>query len=545
MICLGLEGTAEKTGVGIVDDEGKILASKGKQLIPDSGGIHPREAADHHAASLPQLISEALEEAQLDLNGIDLVAFSKGPGLGPALRTVATAARTLALRLDVPILGVNHCVGHVEIGRLTTGCKDPVTLYVSGGNSQVIAFDSGLYQVFGETLDIAAGNMLDQFSRQTDLGHPGGPRVEELANKSSNYINLPYTVKGMDLAFSGLLTAALRKYEGGESLEDVCFSLQETAFAMLVEVTERALAHSRKKEILLVGGVAANQRLREMVSVMTREHYAQFFIPPMEYCGDNGAMIAWMGQLMHKNGARQDLNNTNIIQRYRTDQVPVPWMKKASELLELPQELAAKGAEANLYQDLYLDHAVMVKKRIPKSYRIKEIDNILRKTRTKGESKLLNEAKRCGVVTPLVYDINIKESTITMEKMDGNLVKDVIDDSKLDEITTICNKIGESIARLHHCGIIHGDLTTSNLLLNGDKIIFIDFGLGKISQLTEDKGVDLLVFKKALSGIHHEISGECFAAILEGYQDAEDYQLVVDKVREIEGRGRYTVIESS
>lgn len=541
MICLGLEGTAEKTGAGIVDTEGNILASKGRQLIPDSGGIHPREAADHHANSLPPLIEEALHEAQLGLKDIDLVAFSKGPGLGPALRTVATAARTLALRLDVPILGVNHCVGHVEIGRLTTGCEDPVTLYVSGGNSQVIAFDSGRYQVFGETLDIAAGNMLDQFARQTGQGHPGGPRVEELASRSGSYIKLPYTVKGMDLAFSGLLTAALRKYESGESLEDVCFSLQETAFAMLVEVTERALAHAQKREVLLVGGVAANQRLREMVSVMTREHCAQFFIPPMEYCGDNGAMIAWMGQLMYKNGARQEINDTNVIQRYRTDQVPVPWMKKTSQLLRLPPELTAKGAEANLYHDQYLGRDVLVKKRIRKNYRIKDIDKNLRRSRTKTESKLLNEAKRCGVPTPLIYDINIKESSITLEKMGGKLVKDVFKDSGQEEISVICRRIGENVAKLHNCGIIHGDLTTSNLLLDKDKIIFIDFGLGKISQLTEDKGVDLLVFKKAISGIHHDISGECFSAILEGYQQADDYQLVVDKVREIESRGRYTV----
>ena len=539
MICLGLEGTAEKTGAGIVDDEGNILSSKGKQLIPDSGGIHPREAAEHHAASLPQLISEVLEEAQLDLYDVDLVAFSKGPGLGPALRTVATAARTLSLRLGVPILGVNHCVGHVEIGRLTTGCEDPITLYVSGGNSQVIAFDSGSYQVFGETLDIAAGNMLDQFARQTGLGHPGGPAVEKLARRSGNYIKLPYTVKGMDLAFSGLLTAALRKYENGAYMEDVCFSLQETAFAMLVEITERALAHARKSEVLLVGGVAANQRLREMVMIMAQEHYAQFFNPPLEYCGDNGAMIAWLGQLMYEHGARQEINDTMVIQRYRTDQVPVPWMKKAGALIKLPPELVAKGAEANIYQDQYLDYPVLVKKRIPKSYRIKEIDKFLRKTRTKGESKLLNQAKRCGVITPLVYDVDVKENTITMEKVVGKLVKDVFYDSRLNEIIKVCHEIGESIARLHQCGIIHGDLTTSNLILSGDKIVFIDFGLSRISQLTEDKGVDLLVFKKALKGIHHDISQECFDAILEGYRVADDYQLVVDKIREVEGRRRY------
>ena len=105
---------------------------------------------------------------------------------------------------------------------------------------------------------------MDQFSRAVGLGHPGGPKVEEMAKKSDKYIKLPYTVKGMDLSFSGLLTAAIRKYESGESIEDVCYSLQETAFSMLVEVTERAISHAKKTEVLLCGGVAANTALREM-----------------------------------------------------------------------------------------------------------------------------------------------------------------------------------------------------------------------------------------------------------------------------------------
>jgi N6-L-threonylcarbamoyladenine synthase/protein kinase Bud32 len=177
MICIGIEGTAEKTGVGIVDSSGEILTSLGNSLIPVSGGIHPREAAEHHADAIVPLIKDALLESNLQLEDIDLVAFSQGPGLGPALRTVATAARSLSLSLKIPIVGVNHCIGHVEIGRLTTGAQDPVTLYVSGGNSQIIAFDGGRYRVFGETLDIALGNCLDQFARSVHLGHPGGPLI--------------------------------------------------------------------------------------------------------------------------------------------------------------------------------------------------------------------------------------------------------------------------------------------------------------------------------------------------------------------------------
>jgi len=543
LICIGIEGTAEKTGVGIVDSRGKILASVGKALIPESGGIHPREAAEHHAATIVPLIRDAINESGILLKDLDLVAFSKGPGLGPALRTVATASRSLSLKLKIPIVGVNLCIGHVEIGKLTTGAVDPVTLYVSGGNTQIIVFDSGRYRVFGETLDIAMGNCLDQFSRSVGLGHPGGSKIEKMAIKSDNYIKLPYTVKGMDLSFSGLLTAAIRKYESGHALEDVCYSLQETAFSMLVEVTERAIAHAKKREILLCGGVAANSRLREMLSIMSDEHYADFFMPPLKYCGDNGAMIAWMGQLMYKNGLITGHEDTGIVQKYRTDQVDVPWMKDSRKYIELPSNMVEKGAEANIYSGHWMDEDVIIKKRIPKTYRIEEIDGYLRKMRTKGESKLLGEAKRCGVKTPIIYDIDKNESEIIMEKIIGTPVKEIFEDltynGTSDIIKNLSKKIGENIAKLHNCRIIHGDLTSSNMIINNENLYFIDFGLGMISDLIEDKGVDLLVFKKAISGIHHNIADECFKSVLLGYQDAKSYDAVVVKVREIEGRGRY------
>ncbi|HEX7468368.1 MAG TPA: bifunctional N(6)-L-threonylcarbamoyladenine synthase/serine/threonine protein kinase [Methanobacterium sp.] len=546
MICIGIEGTAEKTGVGIVDSEGKILASVGKALIPESGGIHPREAAEHHAATIVPLIKQSLIEADLFLEDIDLVAFSKGPGLGPALRTVATASRSLSLMLNKPIVGVNHCIAHVEIGKLTTGALDPVTLYVSGGNTQIIAFDSGRYRVFGETLDIAIGNCLDQFSRSVGLGHPGGPKIEELAKISKKYIKLPYTVKGMDLSFSGLLTAAIRKFESGESVKDICYGLQETSFSMLVEITERAISHAKKKEVLLCGGVAANNRLREMLSVMAEEHYADFYMPPIKYCGDNGAMIAWMGQLMYKNGLVTGLGDTGIVQKYRTDQVDVPWMKSSENRLKLPPEMVEKGAEANIYPGYWMDQKVLIKKRIAKSYRIKEIDNYLRKKRTKGEAKLLDESKRCGVKTPIIYDINKDENSIIMERIEGTPVKEIferLNDSKMSDlpVQSLCEKIGENVAKLHNSKIIHGDLTSSNMILQNNDIFFIDFGLGIISNLAEDKGVDLLVFKKAISAIYHSISDECFKYFLNGYYDAEDYEKIVTKVIEIESRGRYTL----
>lgn len=322
MICLGIEGTAEKLGIGIVSDDGEILANVTKHQ-PLVTGIHPREAAQHHADNMRGVLESALKKAKLDLKDIDLVAFSQGPGLGPCLRVAAVSARTISLINDIPIIGVNHCIGHIEIGMLLTDANDPLTLYVSGGNTQVIAFDSGRYRVFGETLDIAIGNCIDQFARAVGIGSPGGPIVEKLA-KNGNYIPLPYVVKGMDLSFSGIYTASVNAAKH-HKIEDVCRSLQETAFAMLTEVTERALAHTEKREVMLAGGVAINKRLQKMLSAMAKEHGASFFVPPRDVLSDNGAMIAWVGLLRHKSGERQDIEDTAVKQRFRTDEVDVKW----------------------------------------------------------------------------------------------------------------------------------------------------------------------------------------------------------------------------
>ena len=266
MLCLGIESTAHTFGVGIVDEKGDILANVRDSFIPKLGkGIIPREAAEHHSLVADSVVRKALKEANVSLSDIDVIAFARGPGLLPTLKTGATAARVLSSKLKKPLVDVNHPVAHIEIGNLATGAKDPVVLYVSGGNTQVLALVGGRYRVFGETLDIPIGNALDQFARESELGSPGGPRVEEMAKKGK-YIELPYVVKGMDLSFAGITTAALQKLEEGAALEDICYSLQETCFAMLIEVTERALAHTGKNEVLLVGGVAANKRFSEMIN---------------------------------------------------------------------------------------------------------------------------------------------------------------------------------------------------------------------------------------------------------------------------------------
>ncbi len=525
---MGIEGTAEKTGVGIVDSDGNILAMAGKQLFPEEGGIHPRIAAEHHAEWIPKLIPQAIEESGLSYDDIDLISFSQGPGLGPALRIVATSARTLALSLKKPIIGVNHCIGHVEVGKLDTGAVNPVSLYVSGGNSQVIAYESGRYRIFGETLDIAIGNCLDHFGRETGLGHPGGPVIEKLA-KQGSYIDLPYIVKGMDFSFSGLLSAALREHERGTAMEDICFSLQETAFSMLVEVTERALSHTQKDEVMLCGGVSANSRLREMLKTMSEEHGAKFYMPEMKLCGDNGVMIAWLGLLMYNEFGPLDLKDTGIIQKFRTDEVDIPWIDNTKSYLTLSDDLIAKGAESNIVKSGYLGEKAVLKDRIVKNYRIPEIDNKIRRARCKLEAKLLSDAKRAGVVTPVLYDVDLENKSILMEEIDGVMVKDIIDED-------LAFRMGENISRLHEADIIHGDITTSNIMLRDDQLVFIDFGLGRHSNLDEDKAVDLLVLKKSLQSIDYNLAVRYFDCVLKGYGN----ESIINTISDIESRGRYT-----
>ena len=343
MICLGIESTAHTFGCGVIDNKGKIYANVTDAYKTEKGGIHPSEAKLHHENAKDKVVEDALNQANLKLEDIDLVSFSQGPGLAPCLLVGLKKAAELAKKLNVPIVGVNHCIAHLEIGKLMTKAKDPVLLYPSGANTQVIAYDGGKYRVFGETLDMGVGNFIDSFARYIGLGFPGGPKIEKLALNGKNYIELPYVVKGMDVSFSGILTNLKHKYDSLENqrfsghqkskgffsakkyaVEDLAYSLQEDVFAMLVEVSERAMAHTGKKELVLGGGVACNKRLQQMCRIMCGERKARFFVPPNEVLVDNGLMISWLGVLQRKQ-ATKDYDKIDIKPYERTDDVIVTW----------------------------------------------------------------------------------------------------------------------------------------------------------------------------------------------------------------------------
>jgi N6-L-threonylcarbamoyladenine synthase/protein kinase Bud32 len=329
-LTLGIESTAHTWSVGIVESSGKVLSLVNDMFIPEEGGIHPILVKEQHLNNFVSIINKALEDASISIKEIDLIAFSNSPGLGPILAIGGHVARMLSQLLLIPIVAVNHCIAHIEIGRFLCQIEDPLTLYVSGGNTIVSAYESDRYQIFGETLDIPIGNLIDSFARDVGIPHPGGPKVEVLARESDNYLHLPYVVKGMDLSFSGLYSATKRlikskDYENKYNLNDVANSLQETAFAMLTEVTERALAHTGKNEVLLTGGVAANKRLQEMIKYISKEHGARFEVVPLKFAGDNGAMIAWTGILRYKSMGGNVLSETQINPKERMDQIIIPW----------------------------------------------------------------------------------------------------------------------------------------------------------------------------------------------------------------------------
>ena len=266
--------------------------------------------------------------------------------MGAPLRSVALAARSLSLLWDKPLVGVNHCVGHIEMGREITGATNPVVLYVSGGNTQVIAYSARRYRIFGETLDIAVGNCLDRFARVLGISNDPAPgyNIEQIAKRGQVLVDLPYAVKGMDCSFSGILARVeelagqMRVGEGrvkggardavtGELVTeaDLCFSLQETVFAMLVEITERAMAHVGSSQVLIVGGVGCNERLQEMMGLMAMERGGSVYATDERFCIDNGIMIAHAGLLAYRTGFGTKLHDSTCTQRFRTDEVYVAW----------------------------------------------------------------------------------------------------------------------------------------------------------------------------------------------------------------------------
>lgn len=350
VICLGIECTAHTLGIGIVKG-GSVLSNAMDTYKPEKEGILPRKAADHHAECMSRVLNLALREADVKMKDVDLIAFSQGPGIGSPLAVGIAGARYLAHRFRKKIIGVNHCYAHIAISEHMTGLHDPLVLYLSGGNSQILVrcpvsgvqcsvssaqspeqktenrqletgnrkpdTGNGSWHVIGETLDIGIGNLFDTFGRSLGMKYAHGSELEKLASRGS-YVDLPYSVKGMNLVFSGLLTAAKKKLKS-ESKVDVAHSLMETAFAMTCEATERALFLTRKRKLVCCGGVAQNTRLKAMLKILCKEDGVSFGVAPDEFNRDNGAMIAFAGMELYKQYGSMSMDRCIPITNYRIE----------------------------------------------------------------------------------------------------------------------------------------------------------------------------------------------------------------------------------
>jgi N6-L-threonylcarbamoyladenine synthase/protein kinase Bud32 len=562
---LGIEGTAWAASAAVHDAEADTTRIFTDAYQPASGGINPREAAEHMRGAVPPVVEEALTHARetapddrTAASPVDAVAFSRGPGLGPCLRIVATAARAVAQRLDVPFVGVNHMLAHLEVGRASAGFSSPVCLNASGANAHLLGFHGGRYRMLGETMDTGVGNAIDKFTRHLDWAHPGGPKVEAAAADGS-YVGLPYVVKGMDFSFSGIMSAAKEAVDDGVPVADVCFSLQEHVFGMLTEVSERALSLTGNDELVLGGGVGQNARLREMLAEMCDQRGASFHAPEPRFLRDNAGMIAMLGATMAAAGDTVAVADSAVRPNWRPDDVPVTWRTDEDVAHPFPGSDAdtQRGAEATVT----LGDPV-VKRRAPKSYRHPDLDARLRRERTRAEARLLHDARKLGVPTPVVRDVDPREATIAMEHVGA-----VDLGARLDGPSVAA--VGRHLAALHDAGLVHGDPTTRNVRVpagdaDGDaadgtpagvdgtatddtapadgptpprRVWLVDFGLGYHSNGAEDYAMDLHVFEGSVLGTAAD-PDPLVAAFEAAYREAGDPD-VVEQLRAVEGRGRY------
>ncbi|SNR38672.1 bifunctional N(6)-L-threonylcarbamoyladenine synthase/serine/threonine protein kinase [Halorubrum vacuolatum] len=548
MRVLGIEGTAWCASAALYDAESDEIHIESDPYEPESGGIHPREAAEHMTEAIPTVIDRVLTHAEerYGPDAIDVVAFSRGPGLGPCLRTVGTAARALAGTLAVPLVGVNHMVAHLEIGRHESGFDNPVCLNASGANAHLLGYHDGRYRVLGETMDAGVGNAIDKFTRHIGWNHPGGPKVEVAAAEADpdELLELPYVVKGMDFSFSGISSAANDAYDDGVAVPGICHALQEHVFAMLTEVSERALSLTGADELVLGGGVGQNERLREMLETMCRERGATFFAPEPRLLRDNAGMIAVLGAKMAEVDDTMPIADSGVDPNFRPDDVPVTWragdpsVGRDKAAGGGPGGKPERGAEAvvRVAPDPDGGKPRVIKRRVPKAYRHPRLDASIRRDRTVAEARLTSEARRAGVPTPLVYDVDVANATLTLQYVGDD---DLADAPSTDRMGTV----GALLARLHRAGIVHGDPTIRNVRVDtvataeSPATFLIDFGLGYHSGHVEDHAMDLHVFEGSVraTATDPDPSIEAFET---GYRRVAGTE-TLDRLRDVERRGRY------
>ena len=522
MLVLGIESTAHTASVGLVED-GEIRGVKSDSYRPLTGGINPRDAAEHHRKVFPDLLLSLLDEKEVGISDLDKIAFSIGPGLGPSLKVGVELAKYLSIRYSKVLVPVNHGVGHLEIARKMSKFENPLFLYVSGGNTQLVTIGEYRYSVLGETLDIGVGNFLDKIARDLEIPFPGAPVLEKLAKGGEKVLDCPYTVRGMDVSYSGLYTSLKRRI-GKERREDIAFNAQEYAFTALAEIVERGMAHFGLTEFSITGGVARNRRLRELLSGMAKMRGYRYYFPDDTYLSDNGAMIALAGYM---SDLKAD-ENIMLQQMDRVDSRESRWIGRRKL-----HPRAMVGGESVIERSSFEGIECVIKRRRGGEYRNPEINMNINNSRIKREIRVLHAMDSISVGRSVVLYVDMLSSSIYLKMLTGRVMSQMISEPNFDEVLRL---VGDRVAQLHDRGISHGDLSLGNVMFDGG-ISFIDPSMGDQNAEIEQLGVDVHLMKESLTSLGKSKS---FNSFLEGYSKCTRFDEVMEKVKEIEDRRRYT-----
>ncbi|SEN92382.1 O-sialoglycoprotein endopeptidase [Mesobacillus persicus] len=321
-LILGIETSCDETAVAIVKNGKEIIANVVASQIESHkrfGGVVPEIASRHHVEQMTLVIEEAFRQAEIEIQDVDAIAVTEGPGLVGALLIGVNAAKALAFAHDIPLVSVHHIAGHIYANRLVTEMDFPLlSLVVSGGHTEIVYMkEHGHFEVIGETRDDAAGEAYDKVARVLNLPYPGGPHIDRLAHEGTPEIDLPRAwlePNSYDFSFSGLKSAVINTVHNAEQRgeviapETLAASFQASVIEVLVTKAVQAAKEYKVKQVLLAGGVAANKGLRaKLTEAFSELEDVQLVIPPLSLCTDNAAMIAAAGSILFEKGKRADL----------------------------------------------------------------------------------------------------------------------------------------------------------------------------------------------------------------------------------------------
>lgn len=315
LIIMGIESSCDETSVAIVKNGRKVLSNVIDTQISiheKFGGVVPEIASRNHVEAISNVMKQALAEAKIDINDVDAIACTYGPGLVGALLVGVSYAKALSYSLNIPLIGVNHIEGHIAANYITHQELEPpfLCMLMSGGNTQIVHVkDYTEFEILGKTRDDAIGEAFDKVARVVGLGYPGGPKIDKLAEEGQAVIELPKThMEGMDFSFSGIKTAVINLHHKEPDIDkaNLCKSFEKAITDMLMEKVKMALKISKCNKIVLAGGVSANTYIRSEFEKL-KEKNIEVYMPDLKLCTDNAAMIASAGYYNYMAGKISDL----------------------------------------------------------------------------------------------------------------------------------------------------------------------------------------------------------------------------------------------